>query len=160
MKRYGRLLFCMAMSLLVLAGCGSSSNNLKETDWEPTIYESVNTLDGVSMTIKEGTVSSTELTLILENNSDKQCIYGESYLLEKNIEGNWYQVPVTLDGEYGFVDIGYELNSSDVKEWPVDWAWLYGSLNKGHYRIVKDILDFREAGDYDHHYLTAEFIID
>ncbi|MBU9711892.1 immunoglobulin-like domain-containing protein [Evansella tamaricis] len=111
------------------------------------------------MIVKEGTVSSTGLTVIFENNSDKQCIYGEYFLLEKKMEGRWYQLPVTLDGNYGFNDIGYDLNPSDAREWAVDWKWLYGSLDTGDYRIVKDILDFREAGDYDKYYLTAEFTI-
>jgi hypothetical protein len=160
MKRYFCLLFCMAMSLILLSGCGSSSNSPKGTDWEPTIYETVNNLNGVTMSVKQGTVSSTGLTVIFDNNSDKQCIYGEYFLLEKKIEGRWYQVPVALDGNYGFNDIGIDLAPSDVRGWTVDWGWLYGSLATGDYRIVKDILDFRKAGDYDKYYLTAEFTID
>ncbi len=160
MKRYFCLLFCVAMSLILLSGCGSSSNSPKGTDWKPTMYETVNNLDGVSMIVKEGTVSSTGLTVIYENNSDKQFIYGEYFLLEKKIEGRWYEVPITLDGNYGFNDIGYELSPSDARDWAVDWEWLYGSLGTGDYRIVKDILDFRETGDFARYYLTAEFTTD
>lgn len=160
MKSYVCLLFFMAMSLILISGCGSSSDSSEGSDWEPTNYETVNNLDGVTMIVKEGTVSSTGLTVIFENNSDKQCIYGEYFLLEKKIGGKWYQVPVTLDGNYGFNDIGYDLDSSDVSEWTVDWDWLYGSLDTGAYRIVKDILDFKKAGDFDKYYLTAEFTID
>ncbi len=112
------------------------------------------------MIVKEGTVSSTGLTVIFENNSNKQCVYGEDFWLEKKIKGRWYQVPVALDGNYGFSSIGYDLASSDVKEWTADWDWLYGSLDTGEYRILKDILDFRKAGDYDKYHLTAEFTID
>lgn len=111
------------------------------------------------MFIKEGTVSPTGLTVLFENNSDKRWIYGEYFLLEKKMKGKWYQVPIALEENYGFRDIGYDLDSSDVREWTVDWDWLYGSLDTGEYRIVKDILDFRKAGDYDKHYLTAEFTI-
>ncbi|WP_096154197.1 immunoglobulin-like domain-containing protein [Bacillus sp. FJAT-45066] len=159
MKRYLCLLFCIAISLTLLPGCGSSSNgqSTEGTDWEPTIYETVNNIEGVSMIAKEGTVSSTGLTVIFENNSDKDCMYGEYFLLEKKIEGKWYQVPVALDGEYGFNSIGYDLPSSDVKEMPIDWEWLYGSLDTGEYRIVKDIIDFRKSGDYDKYLLIAEF---
>jgi len=45
------------------------------------------------------------------------------------------------------------------EEWKVDWSWLYGSLDTGEYRIVKDILDFRKTGDYDKYYLAAVFLI-
>ncbi|MGM8216599.1 immunoglobulin-like domain-containing protein [Bacillaceae bacterium W0354] len=112
------------------------------------------------MTVVEGTVSPTGLTVLIEINSDKQCIYGEYFMLEKKIEGEWYQVPIEFEDNYGFNDIGYELNPSDIGEWIVDWDWLYGSLDPGEYRIVKDISDFREPGDYDKYNLAAEFTVD
>jgi len=79
--------------------------------------------------------------------------------LEKKISGSWYQVPVVIEGNYGFDAIGYELASGGHGEWAVDWEWLYGSLETGEYRIVKDILDFRGSGEYDTYYLAAEFVI-
>ena len=111
------------------------------------------------MTVKKGTASSTELTVAFENNSNSQCIYSEYFWLEKKINGRWYQVPVAIDGNYGFNDIGYDLASGDDGEWAVDWDWLYGSLDTGEYRIVKNILDFRGSGEYDTYYLTADFTI-
>ncbi|WP_456276875.1 immunoglobulin-like domain-containing protein [Bacillus sp. AK128] len=162
MKRYICFLFCMVIGFTLLSGCQSdnSDQSIKTTDWKPTTYETVNNLDGVTMIAKEGTVSSTGMTVIFENSSDKQCTYGEQFLLEKKIEGKWYQVPVVIDGNYGFNDIGYGLASSDVSEWDVDWSWLYGNLDNGEYRIVKYILDFRKAGDFDKYHLTAEFTVD
>ncbi|WFA08772.1 immunoglobulin-like domain-containing protein [Tissierella sp. Yu-01] len=130
-----------------------------EENLEPTAYEVINNFDGVTMTIKEGTVSPTGLTVIFKNNSNAQCIYGEYFLLEKKINENWYQVPIAIDGNYGFNDIGYELTFGENEEWIVDWDWIYGSLDTGEYRIVKDILDFRNTGDYDEYYLVAEFTI-
>jgi len=44
-------------------------------------------------------------------------------------------------------------------EWNIEWDWLYGSLDTGEYRIVKNILDFRSTGDYDQYKLAAEFTI-
>lgn len=136
-------------------------NNItdKTNDWKTTTNETVNNFFGVSMTIKEGTVSSIGLIVVFENISEKKCIYGEHFLLEKKISGRWYQVPVAIDGDYGFNDIGYVLDSGDNREWKVDWNWLYGSLDIGEYRIVKDILDFRDTGDYDKYYLAAEFTV-
>ncbi|NLC06646.1 MAG: copper amine oxidase N-terminal domain-containing protein [Syntrophomonadaceae bacterium] len=136
-----------------------SGQPAESTEWEPTIYTTVNNLDGVSMTVKEGTASSTGLTVEFKNNSSSQCIYGEHYWLEKKINGSWYQVPVIIDGNYGFNDIGYNLAAGAKGEWAVDWNWLYGSLDTGEYRLVKDILDFRGPGEYDTYYLTGEFTI-
>lgn len=141
---------------------GSESYSIRfaeRTDWEPTTYETVNNLAGVTMTVKEGTVSYTGLTVVFENNSDDQCTYGEYFLLEKKINEIWYQVPVAVDGNYGFEDIGYDLDSGDSREWEINWDWLYGSLDTGEYRIVKDILAFRGTENYDKYYLVAEFIV-
>ncbi len=123
-----------------------------------TQYTITNNFENVSMAIKDNTVSPVELTLVLENNSDAHCIYGQYFIVEKNIEGAWYQVPTIIDN-YGFEDIGYELLPDTSEEWSVNWEWLYGSLDEGDYRIVKNILDFRETGDYDEYYLSAEFTI-
>ncbi|MGI6707280.1 MAG: immunoglobulin-like domain-containing protein [Clostridia bacterium] len=177
MKRYFYLLVGMIIILALFAGCKddqyfntskatektAKENNSTEspdtTDWSPTTYETVNNLNGVTMTVKQGTVSSTQLTVIIENRSGSDCIFGEFFDLEKKINGVWHKLPVTFDGDYGFNSIGYDLPPEESREWTVDWEWLYGSLEAGEYRIVKDILDFRDAGDYDTYYLAAEFII-
>ncbi|KAB8138059.1 hypothetical protein F9U64_06665 [Gracilibacillus oryzae] len=159
MKRFLCSFFFIAICITLLSACGS--DQVVETkDWDPTIYESVNNLDGVTMIVKEGTVSSTGLTVTFENTSDKRCIYSEDFLLEKKIEGTWYQVPFVPGTSYGFNEPGYELDSSNASDWTVDWEWLYGRLDSGEYRIVKGILDVREPGDYDEHHLTAEFAVD
>ncbi|MFY9176075.1 MAG: immunoglobulin-like domain-containing protein [Caldicoprobacterales bacterium] len=155
------LIFILLLIGIISAACsiGAVPPQDRASDLKPTEFETVNDLEGVSIKIKDGTVSSTGLTLVLENNSEKECIYSESYVLEEKINDQWYQVPVVIEGDYGFEDIGYELNPGDKREWEVNWEWLYGSLDKGEYRIIKDILDFRETGDFDTHYLAAEFAI-
>lgn len=156
------ILTFIIISFILLLGCENSNDESsnEETDLTPTTYDIVNDLDGVTMTVKENTVSSVGLTVILENQSDKECIYGEDFLLEKEIDGKWYQVPIALEDNYGFNDIGYDLASSEIKEWTAEWEWLYGSLGKGKYRIVKDVLDFRGTGDYDKHHLAADFTLE
>jgi hypothetical protein len=155
----------MALALVFLSGCRNyvssisavetkntitktaSSKNIDTVKWKPTTFGTVNNFEGVTMTVKEETVSSSKLTLIFKNDSDSQCIYGEDFILEKKLNEKWYQVPVVIKGNYGFNTIGYNLASGETREFTVDWKWLYGSLDKGEYRIVKDILDFRGTGD-------------
>ncbi|SHN84894.1 immunoglobulin-like domain-containing protein [Desulfitobacterium chlororespirans] len=176
MKKYSCLLLCtVAIGLTFLSGCASAGGSsaagtntiiktdsgqvLETTDWEPTTYEIVNNFEGVTMGVKEGTVSLTGLTLNFSNSSDKQCIYGDYFLLEKKVKETWYQVPTIIDN-YGFHSIGYDLAAGGNGERKVDWSWLYGKLEPGDYRIVKDILDFRGTGDYEKYYLAAEFSVD
>lgn len=159
MKKIFIFAIMLLVSFLLVACDNENSDSLETNDWETTQYDAVNNFDGVSMTVKEDSVSSVELTVIFENNSDKQGVYGEDFLLEKEIKGDWYQVPTIID-DYGFNEIGYELPPSKIDEFTIDWDWLYGSLDTGKYRVVKKILDFRSTGDYDEYYLAAQFTID
>lgn len=137
----------------------STTEEEDTTDWEPTNYNTVNNFNDVTMSIKKDTISEDGLTVVIQNNSDKIALYGEEFVLEKKINEGWYEVPVTIEGDYGFNSIGYEVPSGEEGEWKVDWNWLFGSLNEGEYRIIKNILDFRDAGDFDTYYLSAEFTL-
>ena len=105
-----------------LSSCtdSSSSQSTDITNWKPTSYKTVNNFNGVIMTIKKGTTSSTGLTVVFKNNSNSQCIYGEDFGLEKEINDKWYQVPVAVDGNYAFNSIGYNLSSGSQSELAVD----------------------------------------
>lgn len=135
----------------------------------PTPYEIVDNLDDVIMTAKQGSIQKTGLTLLLENQSKSNIIYGDDFTLEQKVDGIWYEVPITLDGDYGFHDIAYEVLSKEIREFKIEWGWLYGVLEPGEYRITKyfikfgDFMDFandQETQEFDSDYLlTAEFKI-
>ncbi|WP_160289533.1 immunoglobulin-like domain-containing protein [Jeotgalibacillus alimentarius] len=111
------------------------------------------------MSVVEESISKTGVTVVIENDSEKEMEYGESYALEKKINGRWYKVPIILKGNHGFEAIAYTVPPSSAVEWKTSWNGLYGTLKNGEYRIVKDVMDFREAGDYDKYNLAAEFEI-
>lgn len=177
MNKYQHLFVCLIIFLALLAGCGKSekinssvgTENLtsmdsgrygETTDWEPSTHKIINNFNGITMTIIQGTVSPANMTIVFKNNSGNRCVYGESYWLEKKISGRWYQLPVVIDGNYAFNSIAHNLDSGDNGEWKVDWAWLYGILHTGEYRIVKDIMDIKGSGEQITYYLAAEFTID
>ena len=86
--------------------------------------------------------------------------------------GTWY-VLQTWTQEYGWSQVDYLpheyeiawtqeawiIPMNDTCEWEVNWEWLYGELPEGKYRIGKEIMDFRDAGDYDSTIYYAEFEI-
>ncbi len=80
MKKYALLLFIMILTIILSVGCSS----LNTAHWEEGIYETVNNLEGVRMLVKENSLSSKGLTLIIKNDSDRDCIFSEDFLLEKN----------------------------------------------------------------------------
>ncbi len=161
MKKSFYLILITLFSVLVCSSCAKSNDQAapdKDVALEPTIYEKVNTYSDVTMEVKKGSVSSSGLTVIFENRSTHEGVFSEDFVLEKRVHDEWGQVLVTIEGNYGFQDIGFQLDSGSQVEWTVDWTWLYGSLEQGEYRIIKNVLDFRKTGDFDEHHLTAEFI--
>jgi hypothetical protein len=138
-----------------LIGCSRQKKQLEASE-----YDTVNNLDGVHFIALENTVSPKGLTTLFENKTNTEFTFGEAYVLEVNIDGNWYKVPIETEDNYGFIDIGYILPPNDTAEWSVEWDWLYGDLESGKYRIIKDVLDVYEAGGYDAYPLAAEFEIE
>lgn len=160
------LLISVLLIVLITTSCTKQDNyedvteqSTSEVSDDSSKYGEVNKLEGVIMTVESETVSSTGLTVVFKNTSEMNCIYGEFYALEVKSGDRWVEVPITFDGNYGFSAIGYQLDNDGSSEWSTNWEWLYGVLEPGDYRIIKDILDFRDTGDYDQYYLSAEFSI-
>lgn len=53
-------------------------------------------------------------------------------------DGIWERLPV-LSENYGFNDISYELEPGEYRFIDIDFAWLYGELHEGWFRIIKEI---------------------
>ena len=78
--------------------------------------------------------------------------YGNDYSLERMEDGVWTAAPIIYEGEWAFTEEAHIISKdpdSEDSRWEVNWEQLYGRLEPGDYRICKQILDFRGAGDYD-----------
>ena len=98
--------------------------------------ESTEYLDYVTVGIKLWTSDSLELKLT--NVSNETISYGESFTMEVLHDGIWEKLPV-LSEDYGFHDISYELGPGEYRFIDIDFAWLYGELREGWFRIIKEI---------------------
>ena len=106
--------------------------------------DNINELDeveGVSMVIKDGTLSRRGATVIITDTSDMNYTYGEEYRIDKYKEGVWKELDVIVEGNYGWNSIGYMVDDNGILELDVKWEWLYGRLEDGYYRIVKSVND-------------------
>lgn len=115
--------------------------------------------EGISMSVDRDSVSANGALITLLNETDKDIQYGEQYYLQVYKDGKWFDVPYIIE-DFGFHDIAYLLGKDNPRNLIVDWKWLYGSLEPGEYRIIKDITDFRDTGEYDVYTLAAEFTIE
>ena len=122
------ILFC-GILLLGLTGCKNERVDNK-----------------VSLTVKEGTLAPIGVTLILKNESNTDYSYGEPYYIEQEIDGNWSKVQTIHDVVFNLP--AYGLESGKSVEFSINWAYGYGQLKSGKYRIVKEIF---EKTDFELH---------
>ena len=104
---------------------------------------------GITMSAKD--VTSAGMTLLIDQkggNSTGELTYGEPYSIECKNGDKWEPVKY-LNDEVAWVDIGYILEPGAHNEEQINWTGLYGYLTAGHYRFVKEFMNFRKTGDYD-----------
>ena len=92
--------------------------------------------EGLTLTVED--IGTSEITVRITNNSEEEFSYGEYFSIQKQIDGQWYTVPVRADN-VGFQDIAHILpNGESASEtYNLD---LYGTLEPGIYRLVMKML--------------------
>ena len=107
------------------------------------------TLEGVTMKLKDNTLTKSGATIIITDNNEIKYTYEEYYKLEKRIDHIWYELK--SKGDAVFNEMGYLVDDNNELEMNIDWSKTYGNLTSGKYRIVKRIYD----GEYK--YFSVEF---
>ncbi len=90
--------------------------------------------NGVELSISA--IEDNTVTILIQNKSSEDFIYGTYYSLHKEIDGVWYVLPPKLSN-YGFTDIAYVMPVGENREEQCDLT-MYGELLEGHYRIEKE----------------------
>lgn len=102
-----------------------------ETKFEPT------EIDGISMSIKEGTLTNKGATIIIKDTNGKgKYVYGTSFRVDKYVNGKWVE-PQTTDNNCAFTSMAYYVDDNGYLEFNQNWNCMYSSLEKGTYRLVK-----------------------
>ncbi len=114
---------------------------------------------GITMSAKD--VTSAGMTLLIDQkggNVTGELEYGSEYHIEiqSDENGMWERLPYVTD------EVAWTLDASIVDlgahiEEQINWSYLYGYLPAGHYRLVKEFMDFRKTGDYDQCDFYMEF---
>lgn len=117
---------------------------------------------GVTLSVKD--VTQEGLTIVCTQSGGTptgELSTGTYYVLERKEADEWIPVADILEGkEVCWDEVAWIISMNDVTEWEVEWEWMYGKLTPGYYRIGKEIMDFRETGDYDKEMYYAEFEIE
>lgn len=89
--------------------------------------------DIVTLEIKEKTLRYNKATVIITNKSDKELNYND-YHIEKYDDENWYEIELTKEKVSAMP--GNIISPNQSIELDINWEYLYGELDGGHYRIV------------------------
>ena len=136
-----KLIILVLISLLILTGCSSNleKSNIKVEN------------NDIEFIIKENTLTRSTVTLILKNNSDKSLYFGDPYEIEVYEDSSWRKIEADM---YFNMPL-YELKPGEEKELDFNWEHGYGRLNRGKYRIIKDVYFEKE----EKFYIGCEFTI-
>lgn len=123
-----RLFALLTILALALTGCGND---------DATVFEEVNTVEGVSMTLIEDTLKVSKATFIIANDSDEDVLFDpiEFHLEEKNRDGVWEENIGTRVSEWKRETTEVIPAHSSIER-EVDWKGLCGTIGGGEYRII------------------------
>lgn len=127
-------LFALLLLLtLALTGCGGDYT---------TIYNEVNTVEGVSLTLVEGTLKGSKATFTITNDSDEDVLFDpvEFHLESKNKDGVWEENVGTRASQWKR-DTTETIPAGTYIQREVDWKGLCGSINGGDYRVILIVND-------------------
>lgn len=137
---------------------GMSENRIEiciDDTWHIFAYNE-NNFEGVEMKVIDNTNHSLTLEIVRNKNVDIQ--YGEAFVIEAWDTEKKMWLPVSYkQTDIAFEEVAYIVNEKNSGKWSVDWTDIYGELERGTYRIIKQLTNYKKAGENTSYTLTAEF---
>lgn len=137
-----RFFAVLMMLTLTLTACGG--------DDYITVFDEVNTVEGVTMTLKQETLRGSRATFIIANDSAEDVLFDpvEFHLEEKNKKGIWEENIGTRVSEWKR-DKTETIPAGTSIEREVDWKGLCGSINGGEHRVILIVNDQPIACEFE-----------
>ncbi len=126
------------------------NHNGKDYKFAVKNYQAVDDKWGISLSAKN--VTNKGLTLLVEQfggSPSGELQTGDWFSLSVMEKDEWKSVSTNPLIDYAWQQIAYEIKKNDITELDIEWKWLYGELSPGYYRLKKEFMDFRAAGDFD-----------
>ena len=108
-------------------------------------------------------ITPTGMTLKIKQSGGKPSgtlEFGAPYTLETFLNNEWTEVETKTGEPLVWNALAYVVKMNSVTETKIDWQYGYGELSPGSYRLNKEIMDFRAAGDFDKKTYYAYFTIE
>jgi hypothetical protein len=169
------LVIVTTISVVVIANtvkpheiCGGTlplpSTHIPTFERPETPFDIVNDVEGVTVDIKESTVSKDGLTIILKNTTPQKYMFDglPVFMVEEKINDKWYTIPHITSDRFDYAVWTDILDEYSTKEAEIWWSSWYGELSSGNYRILQHIQLYpgsRWPEPTPMYYITAEFTI-
>lgn len=124
----------LMMLMLTLTACGGEDY--------ATVFTEVNTVEGVTMTLKQDTLKVSRATFIITNDSAEDVLFDpvEFHLEEKNNDGIWEENIGTRVSDWKR-DTTETIPAGTSIEREVDWKGLCGTIGGGEHRVILIVND-------------------
>ena len=159
MERYA--LSYIPEELLILSSQADASEENISTQESVAETEPANYDWGITLEATE--VTSKGITLVCHQSGGENVVElstGSFYTLQRQDKKEWVDVDMLpQEGEVAWDALAWLIKLDDSTDWEIAWGWLYGELPAGTYRIGKEVINFREPGDFDTMMYYAEFTI-
>ena len=113
---------------------------VKKNNGTCEIIEDKNLNDIVDMTVKEGTLTKSGATVVIKETKDYDITYGYPFWIEKynSTLGDFEKLEETKEG-CAFILPAFGVTPDKPLELEQGWSCMYGELDKGLYRLVKNV---------------------
>ena len=104
-------------------------------EYEGNHFTRLEVASGISIEIKEGTLTNTGATVIITDKSEKKNRYNDWYTIYKKGIGRW----INLSSGKVWSSRSYITDENGRLELDCKWEYGYGKLKKGTYRLVQGV---------------------
>ncbi|MCD8230720.1 MAG: hypothetical protein LUD14_02650 [Clostridiales bacterium] len=140
---------------ITTGGTGDGSDDSSETSGSTDEFGTDITLEGADMTVEN--VTDHSMSICLSNDTGGEFTYGEAYAIECYDEETNTWVLLEADQNAGFDEAAYILSDGEECTQEADWTDLYGSLEAGTYRVVKEVQSEADGTIYT---LAVAFVVE
>ncbi len=121
--------------------------------FKPKEIKNLNLAENITMKIKEGSLTNTGATVIITNLSSDENVnlINSEFKIDYKKNEKWYRLESKIKHEVT-VMTGENVvdNKDNTYTQEINWERYYGKLDKGHYRIVKEVkTDLYIAAEFD-----------
>lgn len=110
--------------------------------FKPREIKNINLAENITMKVKEGSLTNTGATVIITDLSGDESVdlINRKFKIDYKKNDKWYRLESKIKNEVTVMTTDNVMENGDnTYTQEINWERYYGKLDKGHYRIVKEV---------------------